>query len=228
MAKYADIDPVTAAGTDSLPPAGHERREVLKRRTSRLDVIAEELVNNTDVPVYAVDPAKLKEEPEILQHYDFASAVFAVSHPVAGKVYFWCRNERNAIAQKQTEARMWLGAGCKGWEIVGNCSCVGDKHDAGCPYPECPELKNPEGYRAIGDTILMRIDHDEYVKIHKRMTLVVRYRENNFSEKLSDFVQRHEGLVHVVSGQDDPRNLYAKQFGGAPLVHTSRAGTNEA
>lgn len=202
-------------GPEALPPAGHKRRETLKKRQAKLDQIADGLINNTDVPVYSVNPDAIKEEPEILKHFDFASAVFAVSNPVEGKVYFWCRDDRTAIAQKQTEARMWLGAGARGWEMVGACSCAPDSnHKDGCVYPECRELIASDGRRIIGDTCLMRIDMDEYIRINKRMTLVVQYKENNFSETLSDFVSRHEGLVSVVSGAGDPRDLYAQQYGG--------------
>ena len=210
-------------GVEALPPKGHARNEVLKKRSANLDAIADGLINSTDAPVYSVSPEAIKEEPEILKHFDFAAAMFTVSNPVAGKVYFWCRDERTAIAQKQAEARMWLGVGAKGWEIVGNCSCANEKHDESCVYPECQELKAADGRRIIGDTCLMRLDYDEYVKIHKRMLLVVQYRDNNFSESLSDFVSRHEGLVSVVSGQGDPRDLYTAQYGNK-LV---RAGIDE-
>jgi hypothetical protein len=205
-------------GVEGLPPAGHQRREVLKKRTDRLDAIAEGLVNNTDVPVYAIDPEKLKEEPEILKHYDFVNGMFTVTNPMKGKVYFWCRDDKVDISRKKAEARAWLGPGSKGWEIIGNCSCVGENHLASCPFPECPELKEVDGRRRIGDTILMRIDYDEYVRIHKRMTLVVQYREGNPEETLSEFVRKYEGMVTVVSGNADPRDLYTQKIGGGPLM----------
>lgn len=210
----ADSAPIQVGpGPESLPPAGHARREVLKARKQRLDEIAEGLAANTDMPVYAVDPKKLKEEPEILKHYDFVNQQFSVSHKVAGKVYFWCRDERTAIAQKQTEVRMWLGANAQPWEIIGN----------GPEFPECPDLKGADGYRRIGDVILMRLDLDTYTALHKRMAVVQRYRETSLNESLTEFEKRLGAKVSVLAGSDDPRNLYRKNVPqGGPLVHAGR------
>src|SRR5713101_2524442 len=97
-------------GPSKLPPRGHKRDEELRVRKDNLDRIAEHLMNNTDAQTYAIDPEKLKEEPDILRHFNMANQMFEVSAPVPGKVYFWCRDDRNAVAQKQSEARMWLGA----------------------------------------------------------------------------------------------------------------------
>ena len=203
-----------APGIATLKPRGHSRREQLKKRTDGLAKRAEVMMNATDAQTYSVDPEKLKAEPEILKHLNFSDMAFEVTSPVVGKVYFWCRDEPNAISMKRIEARMWLGAQSKGWEIVGA--------EASGTYPEAMELKAVDGRRVIGDVFLMRIDLDEYTKIHKRMLLVQKYRETNIPEPLSDWVTRHEGLVTVRSGNKEPQELYKDVQRGGALQHAFR------
>jgi len=205
-------------GREALPPAGHLRREMLKARTDNLDAMAEKMLNETDAPLYAVDPAKLKEEPEILRHLNFASMMFEVTDPVPGKVYLWERDtndDHSPIARKRAEARMWLGAGARGWEVVSG---------TGPDMPESRELLQADNTRRIGDVLLMRIDRDEYIRIQKRIMLVTRFHEANVAEKLSDFVRRNEGLVKVIQGNAEPRELYQREHPGHPLVHSDRLG----
>src|SRR5882672_9112725 len=99
-------------GVEALPAAGHARKEMLKKRMANLEQAADEMVNNTEAPIYSMDVSKLKEDPEILRHYDVSMHMFKVSKAVAGRVYFWERDtasDHSAIARKQAEARMWLG-----------------------------------------------------------------------------------------------------------------------
>jgi hypothetical protein len=198
-------------GPSKLPPRGHKRNEELRVRKDNLDRITDHLMNNTDSQTYAIDPEKLKEEPEILSHFNMANQMFEVSNPVKGKVYFWCRDDRNAVALKQSEARMWLGSTVKGWEVVGN----------GESFPESLELKAVDGRRIIGDTFLMRIDLDEYTRIHKRMLVVQKYQEMNLQESLGAFVERYEGLVSVTAGNADPAALYAQSHGGNKIFRVT-------
>jgi hypothetical protein len=201
-------------GIATLKPAGHARREQLKARAEALDIQAAEMLKATDGATYAVDPEKLKEEPEILQHMDMHSFMFKVSKPVAGKVYFWERDvphDHSAVARKQAEARMWLGAEAKGWQVVNEVS------DS---MPEAMEVLAADNCRRIGDVLLMRIDLDEYTRIQKRILLSVRFRESNIAQKLSDFVRENEGRVSVIEGNADPQTLYAQKTGSS-LVKTS-------
>ena len=214
------------SGIATLKPAGHARNEQLKKRADNLATIADGLMNNTESGVYAVDPDKLKEEPEILKHLNFSDFAFEVTRPVPGFVYFWCFDRPTAISMKRAETRMWGVA--RGWEIVGNCSCLCDsngreKHGKDCPYPESLEVKAADGRRVIGDVFLMRMDLNEYTKMYKRMLLVQRYRESNIPEPLSDWVKRHEGLVKVTSGNKEPADLYRDiNKDGGPLQHSFR------
>lgn len=216
-------------GVEALPAAGHARKEMLKRRMANAEKVAEEMVNATDGQVYSVDPKKLREEPEILRHYDVSLHMFKVTKAVPGRVYFWERDttdDHSAIARKQSEARMWLGdyESPRGWNVV---SGIGNgtknpKWDEDS-YPESPELRQADGVRRIGDVILMWIPLHEYERIQKRIMLATRFKEANISQKLSDFVREHEGLVKVISGPADPQTLYRKAHPeSGPLQHTSR------
>jgi hypothetical protein len=201
-------------GIATLKPAGHARREQLKMRAAALEVQAEAMQNATDGATYAVDPAKLREEPEILRHMDTTNFMFKVTNPVAGKVYFWERDtttDHSAMARKQAEARMWLGAQARGWQVV---------NSTGPDMPESMEVLSADNCRRIGDVLLMRIDLDEYERIQKRILLTVRFRESNIAQKLGDFVRENEGRVSVIEGNADPQTLYAQKT-GSKLVKTS-------
>lgn len=224
MAKKDSRIIVAGPGEAALPAAGHKRRETLKKRTDKLSTIADGLMNNTDAAIYSVNPDALKEEPEILKHLNFADHTFDVTNPVRGKVYFWCFDRPQPIAQKRTEAKMWLGPQAAGWEIVGACSCApGSKHlPKDCVFPEAREVIAADGRRVIGDVFLMRMDLAEYTRMHKRMMLVQRYRESNVPEPLADFMQRHEGLVQVVSGNETPEQLYRRVQANGQMRHNKR------
>lgn len=201
-------------GIATLKPAGHARREQLKARADALNLQAEVMQANTDTATYAVDPEKLKAEPEILRHMDPTNFMFKVTKPVAGKVYFWERDvvhDHSAVARKQAEARMWLGAEARGWQVVNEVS------DA---MPESMEVLAADNCRRIGDVLLMRIDLDEYTRIQKRIMLQNAYRESNIAMKLGDFVRENEGKVQVYEGNVDPQTLYAQKT-GSRLVKTS-------
>lgn len=199
-------------GIEGLLAAGHGRREQMKRRLDNLHESAERMLENTDTAMYAIDPAKLKEEPEILKHLNTTSCVFEVTNPKPGYVYLWEREKSDAIARKKTEARIWLGPGHPGWEVVSSAA-----------EPECHDLLTAEGTRRIGDTILMRITTESYILIQRRQALMRRFREANIPQSLQDFMRQHEGLVRVVQGNDTPQNLYRQAVpGSGPLVHGGR------
>jgi hypothetical protein len=200
-------------GLSTLKPKGHARREQLAARTDRLAAAADEALK--DGNLYAIDPEKLKAEPEILRHMDPNNYMFEVTDPVPGKVYYWERDDHTMIAARKAVARGMLGAGHSGWEVV-----TGD-------MPECKDLKHADGGRAIGDVRLMRIDLESYVLIQKRRMILEKFRNSNIAQKLSDFVKENEGKVQVISGHEDPRTIYARENPGRTLVHTSR-GPSEA
>ena len=197
-----------ANGLSTLKPAGHARREQLRNRSEALQAQADAAVK--ELEIYGVDPKKLKAEPEILKHMNPANYMFEVTNPVEGKVYYWERDDHSMIAARKAVARGTLGAGHPGWEVV-----TGD-------MPECADLKHVDGSRKIGDVVLMRIDIESYVLINKRRMVLEAFRNSNISTDLKRFVEENEGKVQVISGNEDPRTIYARENPGRNLVHTSR------
>jgi len=123
----------------NLPPPGHERDEELKARTDNLEAAAESI--QTEHEVYGVDPSSLEPDREILQHMD----ELTVDKAQPGYHYKWeyfGQNGRNIWRSKRL-----------GWAVV----------DAS--MPEAPELKGADGYRRIGDTLLMRITDERFAQI---------------------------------------------------------------
>lgn len=194
----------------TLPPPGYFRQEELKRRLEQLERVAEKLTSQGNI--YKVDPSKLKEEPEILKHFDFVSQTFTVTNPRPGYAYFWERNHPTAIALRQQQGRYFLGnAHLPTWEVVTSCGCAGDKHGSDCSAPEAQELKQADGTRRIGDVILMRIPLEAYELIHKRMGVMQKIAdERNAREALSELVQSREGAVKLHLMHEDPRRYFEK------------------
>lgn len=204
---------VVGPGETALPPAGHKRREALKKRAERLEQVADAVVNAVDAPVYKVDPKLLKEDPEILKHFNPQMNAFEVSNPKPGYAYYWeCYTVPQALTRKRGEVRLLLGPSYHGpgWEVVGACSCVGNKHGNDCPFPEAQELKQADGTRKIGDVMLLRIPLDTYIEMQKRVLLMVRFKEMNISETFTEFVDKYGGRVRTIRGSRDPRQLYAE------------------
>lgn len=129
---------VRSKGTADMPPAGHEQREVLKRRQASLeeeaDALAEQMIMGE------VDPKALEIDNEI------ASRVgqLDVSAKRDDMHYVWTNyvsDHGNHVERKRL---------C-GWEIVSG---------KGPDVPEARELIKEDGTRRIGDVLLMRIPRD--------------------------------------------------------------------
>ena len=201
------ITPAEDSEYRSLPPSGHARREVLKQRTARLQEVAERV--SAESEIYSIDPEKLKEDPEILKHFDFQNQQFEVTHAQKGYAYLWERDDHRAIAFKKAQARFFLGPRMPGWEVVNSTV-----------DPEAKELIQADNTRRIGDTILLRIKLDSYIEIHKKIALMNKFKEQNIPERLSEYVERYDNLVqvHPIVGMS-PREYFARK--GTQLQHTS-------
>jgi hypothetical protein len=139
---------------------------------------------------------------------------FEVSKPKPGYVYYWERDDHRMISYRRAQARFMLGPNAPGWEVV-----------ASSADPEAKELIMPDNTRKIGDVVLMRIRLESYVEIQKRIALMTRFKEANISEKLSDFVREHGGLVQVhTMVNESPREYFGKK--GTTLVHTDAQENN--
>ena len=216
-----------STGIQTLKPAGHARREQLARRADKLAKAAEILTKQAEI--YSIDREKLKEEPEILAHFNFADKAFEVSNPKKGMAYYWERDDSRMISWRKGQARLFLGPNHPGWEVVSghDSSCDAGKLAGKRCHCEAAELIQADGTRKIGDVLLMTIPVESYVHIQKRILLMQKFRESNIAQKLSDFVRENEGLVqvHTMVGQS-PREYFGKK--GIPLVHTDSQESNFA
>jgi hypothetical protein len=122
-----------------LPSAGYARDEELKKRTDNLDAAAEFM--SDDQEFYGLDPKAFEEDREILAHLD----ELHISDPDPNFEYLWAYFGMNGrvVWQRKRE----------GWKVVS-----GDD-------PEAIELKDADGFRKIGDALLMKIPRERYNQI---------------------------------------------------------------
>lgn len=132
-----------------LPPAGDERRDVLKARTDDLAEQAE-----TDgAEGGAIDPKALRVENELAQHFglDGGFNELDVSNKNLAYEYKWQQSGFYGRFVKRDLAM--------GWAVVGSMT---DEDDG-----EAIELKAVDGTRRLGDVVLLRMRKDKF-KLMKR------------------------------------------------------------
>ena len=170
---------------DGLPDAGYLRDEELARRTGALEEQADAQFSDT----YRIDPAKLREDAEILRHHD----QFSVEHQEPGFVYCWAREDKpgEQVSWKLAQdVRMPDGDFVALWEVV-----QGD-------MPEATKRKDARGYRKIGDTILLRARMDRHRQFQIAMHELNRRREHGTSQGLEELARQSKGYVKVFSEAD--------------------------
>ena len=154
-----------------LPPAGHARDEVLRERTDNLEQLGEETAAANEVE--RIDPAKLRVENEIAQHFDPSTTMLNVSNKVDGYIYCWVYSGMHGlmITQKTIE----------GWVVVQGSD------------PEAEEHKGigADTTRRVGDTILMRVPMDVYLLIQRRQ----REQANRFNQQQSGISDKAQALA---------------------------------
>lgn len=126
---------VKAKGTEALPPAGHEQREILKMREANLQEEAELLAQK--IIMGAIPEDMLKIDRHIYQKID----MLEVSDKRDDMHYVWVNFK--AENGHHVERKRILG-----YEVV---SGTGDD------CPEAKEVITEDGSRRIGDVLLMRI-----------------------------------------------------------------------
>ena len=130
----------------SLPPAGYKRDEEMLKRTDDLAQKVEEHAGALNA--HAFDPHRFDPDPDILANIDG----FEVTDKQPGFRYKWVPFD-NPTMNKGLMVRQ---AEVDGWRAV----CGTD-----------PEAKGQEivgGMRKIGDTILMKISEEKFLKIEAR------------------------------------------------------------
>lgn len=135
-----------------LPPAGHQRAEVLKARTDTLEAAAEQRAETLGKAT--IDPRTFRVVPELQAQL----SSLMVTNALPDKVYAWvyCPNVQTPAANIMVQQKLAetvfdeSNTPCPTWEVV--------KSD----HPEALERKDVFGYRRIGDVILMRCDRAKW------------------------------------------------------------------
>lgn len=148
-----------------LPPPGHARREEVRRREERLAARVQELASKLEGGESVGNLAEaLGIEREIVQKFD-ADGVIRVSNARPDYVYAWISYDYPSHAKGAAVRRMLTR---RGWEVVNEWSCTpeckrGRTATCGHNMPEAPDLRQPDGTRKVGDTILMRCPKNIFV-----------------------------------------------------------------
>ena len=169
----------------ALPPAGHTRDELLRRRSDDLEAQAAEQFANSG----AIDPAKLKIDREAAYIHERTDG-YEVKNAVPGYIYCWVREDKpgNQVQWARSKrVKMPDGDWAALWEVV-----QGD-------MPECPDERDVRGYRKIIDCILMRARAERYRQYQIQQEEIKQLREHGTSEGLQDLADKSRGLVKVYS-----------------------------
>ncbi len=173
---------VDAPAPTGLPDAGHSRDEELLRRTDTLEQKADEL--EAKLEITKMDSKNFEPDREILKHYKDGD--LPVSNKDDNYVYCWVyRDPYNRLGGRQVMQKK-----VQGWEVIS-----GD-------MKESYENRDVNGYRIVGDVLLMRIRLDRYMKIIKERD------ENN--------VRRREGITSNL----EEKAMEARRRGMGVTVHT--------
>jgi hypothetical protein len=177
--------------TTGLPPPGHKRDEVLRKRADELEAKIDDLTSKLEVGT--VDPDALEPDNEILQ---FASenVMDSGSFPVtdADELYTYCwvfRDPSGRYGGIQIMRKK-----IQGWQL--------------CHYgnPETAGMKSAEGYCVIGDTLLMRIRKDRYLSIRKREYELAQRRRFGVDSELKAMGEKYRDKGVIVHTPDNIDN----------------------
>lgn len=167
----------TGPGVEELPPAGDERREVLKAREDSLQEQAEALASEREV--YALDPNKMEIENELAQYFD----ELQVNDADPNYAYCWVQTGGSG---RHVQRKLYMG-----WEVVkGN-------------DPEAAALKGTDTTRRLGDVLLMKIHKDRKKVIDMREDYKKSQQELGVAgalEELQDKYAKYGARIHVASG----------------------------
>jgi len=199
--------------TPDLPPAGYERDEVLAERKDNLEQAAEEVASTLETE--SINPAKLKVENEIAQHFDPATTMLQVSNADPCFMYCWTFSGMHGlmITAKQIE----------GWEVVQGESEEALEHQG----------IGADTTRRVGDTLLMRIPKDKFLVIdRRRKEQAGRFNreQTSFSEQAERLAEKHNIPIYR-EGEVDARTMSrmmasssARKIAGTKINNLIRQG----
>lgn len=190
-------DPAGTPGTETLPPAGYSRGEVLRMRHDKLQELIDQ--RGEQMAFGLLDPKQLEIDPEIARHY---ADILAVSRPQPDRMYCWVETGKFGTHPEHVHHKQM-----QGYQFVGP------------EDQECPNVpRSPEGYRKLGTCLLMWVALERYVNIRAAehaAALKQRGSLQNADEMLA-MAARHGASVNVIEnwGQlsDESRRLAEQRF----------------
>lgn len=159
----------------SLPPAGHARTDELKRRTDKL----EELAEKQYAGVESIDPSKLEPDREIQYSISNNYLEIGVNHPFLKTKWVNCVNQHSTMVWQEK---------AKGWKV----STI---HE----FPEAAPLVREDNTIRVGDVLLMHIRIDEHLKLEQREEQKRFRQQLGIEAELHDIVGKHSNAFTVHS-----------------------------
>jgi len=169
----AAVEAVEAAGPpdDVSDAKGHARREALRKKAAKLIAQADELLGQ--VSVETGDPAKLKPDREVRQHFDEFNEVYISNADPNYKYAFVYRDPHNDFGGRFVRRLQALG-----WELVSGT------------MEEAKEHRHVDGTRVVADCVLMRCRVDRYLVLQKRDRLLRQAQQEGVSANVYDLAER--------------------------------------
>lgn len=161
-----------------LPPPGDERREVLKERTDALEEQGEKLANEMEME--AANPAAYRPDNDLQAMIDLLDVEDADHEHFH---YCW--------VQTGLQGRNVRAKQVQGYEVVSG------------PMVEAKSLKQADGSRRIGDTLLMRIPRERYRQLRVKAENRRLAREEGVSAKAFELARKyaHTGVQVYQEGE---------------------------
>ncbi len=188
-------------------PAGYKREEQMAKNHDVLQQKVEEM--STAGGIASVNPKAFQEEREILGL--IVEGNLDIPGAVAGYVYKWvqCRIPKDSPGMKVREA---LTMRIKVRSPAGQVQIVPCWERVTGDMPECPDLKDAEGSRVLGDTLLVRCKVDVYNLIRDQERKLNKQRTAMAEANMVDTAQminQKAGRPLVFGGVD----TYDQRFG---------------
>lgn len=180
----------TAPEPTDLPPAGHERDELLRKREDALDEEIDRIMlgeSGVAPETHRISPEALKPDRE-LRHEISEIGMLTVSKPQPGYVYSW-----TYIGPNNTGQFIWQKK-AHGWEVVGS------------GHPEAREHIREDGTRRCGDVILMRTTLENKRRLDEREARRNAARELGVASEVEDIAASHPDALVVHGGEDRLRS----------------------
>ncbi len=199
--------PVYQGANPQQIPAGYKRQEQQAKNHDVLQQKVEEM--STAGGVASLNPKALEEDREILGL--IVEGNLDIPGAVDGYVYKWvqCRIPKDSPGMKVREV---LTMRIKVRSPAGQTQTIPCWERVEGNMPECPDLKDAEGSRVLGDTLLVRCKRDVYVLIEEQERKLNKQRAATVEAGMVDTAQminQKAGRPLIFGGVD----TYDQRFG---------------